>query len=178
MILQGIKCDYHKSVINLHGTNEYFTSVENTKLLFSYDSLETLYELDFKGLDVGNLPFTVDLIDFDYTFQRSSEENYPSLQLDIRFFDTLNHEGFAVEQVREIHFQYTYADKLYTYRLALLFQLQNGFDLMISKAHDLRYNQVVLHQRGDNTWLDAYSVLIYETNEYVKPVMVGVDLFI
>lgn len=76
---------FYKSVINLHGTNEYFTSVENTKLLLSDALCETLYELDFKGLDVDNIPFTADIIDLNYTFQRLTEENYPSLQLDIRF---------------------------------------------------------------------------------------------
>jgi hypothetical protein len=177
-IFQGIKSNHHKSVINLCGTNEYFTSVENTKLLFSDVLCETLYELDFKGLDVDDIPFTADVIDFHYTFQRLTDENYQNLHLDIKFFDTLNKAGFSVKQIQEVQFQYNYKGKAYAYSMALILQMENGFDLIISKAHDLRYNKVVLHQRGDNTWLDAYNVLIYDTNEFVRPVMVGVDLLI
>ncbi|MBK7223381.1 MAG: hypothetical protein IPH94_19395 [Saprospiraceae bacterium] len=177
MLILGIKCVFYKSVINLHGTNEYFTSVENTKLLLSDALCETLYELDFKGLDVDNIPFTADIIDLNYTFQRLTEENYPSLQLDIRFFDTLNKAGFSLNQIQEVQFQYNYKGKAYAYRMALIIQIENGFDLMISKAHDLRYNKVVLHQRGEFNWMEVFTVLIYDTNEFIQPVMVPVELF-
>ena len=108
-IFQGIKSNHHKSVINLCGTNEYFTSVENTKLLFSDVLCETLYELDFKGLDVDDIPFTADVIDFHYTFQRLTDENYQNLHLDIKFFDTLktkqappSHRGFQTHDYQSV----------------------------------------------------------------------------